>query len=81
MADPRNAPSSARILVSVAALATTLGGSLALAIYDPQPVEALGVGTPRLAPLPTLEPVLGQLDPIEVPARGPNPIAVSRSSR
>jgi hypothetical protein len=81
MADPGNAASSARLLVSVAALATTLGGSLALAIHDPQPAESLGVDTPLLAPLPTLESVSGLPDPIEVPARRPNPIAVTRSSR
>ena len=81
MADPRNAASSARLLVSVAALATTLGGSLALAICAPQPAEALGVDAPLLAPLPTLEPVSGQPDPIEVPTRRPNPITVTRSSR
>ena len=81
MAEPRSAASSARLLVSVAALTTTLGGSLALAIHDPQPAEALGVDTPVLAPLPTLEPVSGQPDPIDAPARRPNPIAVTRSSR
>jgi len=81
MAEPHNAASSARLLVSVVVLATTLGGSLALAIYAPQPPEALGLDTPLLAPLPTLEPVSGQPDPIEVRARRPNPIAVTRSSR
>ena len=81
MAEPHNAASSARLLVSVVVLATTLGGSLALAIYAPQPPEALGLDPPLLAPLPTLEPVSGQPDPIEVRARRPNPIAVTRSSR
>ena len=81
MAEPRNAAASARLLVSVAALATTLGGALAIAIYAPQPAETLGVDTPLLAPLPTLEPVSGQPVPVEVPAPRPNPIAVTRSSR
>jgi len=81
MADPRNPASSARLLVSVAALATTLGGSLALSLYAPEPAEVLGVDTPLLGPLPVLEPASGQPEPIEAPARRPNPIAVTRSSR
>jgi hypothetical protein len=77
MADARSTAGSARFLVSVAAVATTIGGSLAMAVHDgrPEPISALEA--PSLAPIPTLEPT-SEAPP---PVRRPVPIATTRSSR
>jgi hypothetical protein len=78
MADLRPGSSSLRFIVSVVAVATALGGALAMAVHDgaqgappavaltaPAPVAVL----PGLQPIPSLEPIptLPELAP--VPAR------------
>jgi hypothetical protein len=79
MAELRSGSSSLRFIVSVLAVATTLGGTLAMAVHDApegaSPTVALTEPAPATAPLglqpiPSLEPIptLPELAP--VPARG-----------
>lgn len=78
MADARTATASARLVVSVAAVATTLGGSAAMVVYENPRSSVANLDVPALPPLPTLEPAL---DAPPAPARRPMPMATTRSSR
>ena len=78
MADARTATASARFVVSVAAVATTLGSSVAMAVHGAPRSSAEDLDVPSLSPLPTLEPTI---DAPPVPARRPAPMATTRSSR
>ncbi len=83
MADPRRATSSARLAMTLAAVAGTLGGWLALAMRDAPPAPATDTAdverqVPPVPALPTLEPVPTSLAP---ESRRPKPIATTRSSR
>lgn len=77
MADARKAAASARFLLSVAAVATTIGGSVAMATYDGRRESVSALEAPSLPPLPTLEPS-SEAPPLK---RRPVPIATTRSSR
>lgn len=81
MAEPK--PTSARLLVSIAAVTATLGGALALAVRDaPTAAETpthdmTTLDVPTLAPLPTLP----TLAPARAAPARPTPVARTRSSR
>jgi len=66
--------------MSLAAVAGTLGGWLAMEVASAPPVEpALEVA--GLAPLPTLEPAVRVLPPEPSAPRRPRALATTRSSR
>lgn len=68
-----------KLVLSVAALAATLGGWLAMTVHDAPDTGPSGLDAPSLAPLPTLEPRATDVAP--APARRPVPVATTRSSR
>lgn len=74
MADPRAASAPARLAVTVAAVAATIGGSLVIAAGDAGDASTTG-GAGTLPPLPSLEPSA------PVVPRPRAPIATTRSSR
>jgi hypothetical protein len=83
MAEPRGVGTSVRVLVSVLAVATTVGGSLVMAVHDEPEASAVTQGnaslaSPWLEPLPTLEPTTVLT---AAPSRRPAPITTTRSSR
>ena len=76
MAEPRGA---GRTLLSVAAIAATLGGWFAIALRDAPTAAAPELTAPTLlSPIPTLEPAR---EAPFTPARRPVPVATTRSSR
>jgi hypothetical protein len=79
MAEKRSPASSTRSIVSVAALAATLGGWLAMTVHDAPQAGSSELDAPALPPLPTLEPRASEVAPL--PARRPVPVATTRSSR
>ena len=78
-ADPRRSTATARFAMTLAAIAATLGGWLAMARVEQATPTASGAeaGSARLPPLPSLEP---RADTTR-PARRPVPIATTRASR
>ncbi|HEX7603123.1 MAG TPA: hypothetical protein VF316_16010 [Polyangiaceae bacterium] len=79
MAEKQGPAGSSKLVVSIAAIAATLGGWLAMAVHDAPVASSSGLDAPSLAPLPTLEPRASEVAP--VPARRPVPMATTRSSR
>jgi hypothetical protein len=74
-----------RVFVSVVAVATTVGGALAMSVHDGHAVSPSELDAPSLAepsslePLPSLEPAAAAAP--RALARRPAPIATTRSSR
>jgi hypothetical protein len=90
MAELRTGSGSLRFIVSVVAVATTLGGTLAMAVHDgaqgAPPAVALTAPAAAPAPLPGLQPI-PSLEPIPslpalapLPARG-RPLAAAPAAR
>ena len=76
MAEPHGA---GRLVLSIAAVAATLGGWFAIAVREAPVAAAPEPGaTAFLAPIPTLEPAR---ETPPSPARRPVPVATTRSSR
>lgn len=76
MGEAREATALVRLVVSLAAVATTLAAWLAMVADEAPSPSATALDVPSLEPLPTLEPVR------EVPrGQRPVPLATTRSSR
>jgi hypothetical protein len=79
MAEPR-ASGVARLAMTFAAIAATLGGWLAMASGEPAPATSsahVGAELPSLPPIPSVE----QPTVTAPAARWPTPIATTRASR
>jgi hypothetical protein len=74
MADPRASSGLARAVLTLAALAATLGGWLAMAAGDRTPTVS-GIQAIPLPPIPDLEPGIAAAP---LPAR-PRPAAITRT--
>ena len=78
MAEPRKAGAPPRLVVTVAVVAATLGGAIAIAADDAPAEVPSALEAPSLAPLPALEPLSAEP---RRPFRRPIPLATTRSSR
>jgi len=81
MAEPRRAGVAARLMVSIAAVAGTLGGWVVLAARDEVVAIPAEQAAPSLAPLPTLATPRVQTAPPPSPRPRRAPVATTRSSR